>query len=283
MIYVAFQGEPGAFSEEAAISLLGSQTQLLPCNSFESMFDEGHQGKADMILAPLENSLIGSISRCYDLLLESSLQIIAEVVHPIHHCLIGCQESSFEDIKTVESHPAALAQCEKFFAANPKIKAIATNDTAASVRRVIERSDPTVAAIASYRACLIYKGKLLGQNLEDNSQNYTRFGLLTSKDKASKKSTKFSIPNKLSLAFYPSKADNELCRLLQYFTDHNIELLKIETRPIKGRPWNYSFCLDLRACLEKEQLKNILEDLQNQGYKLQFLGFYPEMLMPKQN
>lgn len=281
MMYVAFQGESGAFSEEAAISFLGSQIQFLPCPSFESMFAMGSQGKANMILAPLENSLIGSISRCYDLLLESSLEIIAEVVHPIKHCLIGCEGSSFENIKVVESHPAALAQCEKFFLANPTIKAVATNDTAASVRRVIERSDPTIAAIASKRACNIYKGKLLAEHLEDNSQNYTRFGLLTSK--ANKEINKFSVPNKLSLAFYPSKTDKGLCQLLQFFTEHNIELLKIETRPIKGQPWHYSFCLDLRACLKKEQIKNILQDLQNLGYKLHFLGFYPEMITPKEN
>src|SRR5690349_16932696 len=103
MTYVAFQGESGAFSEEAAISFLGEQTQFLPCPSFESMFAMGNQGKASMILAPLENSLIGAISRCYDLLLESSLQIVAEIVHPINHCLIGCENSYFENIEVVES------------------------------------------------------------------------------------------------------------------------------------------------------------------------------------
>lgn len=280
MTYVAFQGELGAFSEEAAISLLGTQTKFLPCASFESMFAMGSQGKANLILAPLENSLIGSISRCYDLLLESSLQIIAEVIHPIKQCLIGCENSSFETIEIVESHPAALAQCEKFFLANPKIKALATNDTAASVRRVIERNDHRIAAIASQRACTIYKGKLLAQHLEDSSQNYTRFGLLTSKEEAKKEINKFSMPNKLSLAFYPTKSDNELCQLLSFFTKHNIELLKIDTHPIKSQPWNHCFCLDLRVCLE-EELKQILTSLETQGYKLQFLGFYPEMLLPK--
>ncbi len=283
MKYVAFQGEIGSYSEEAAISLLGVQTQFLPCATFESMFAMGEEEKAQLVFAPLENSLIGIISRSYDLLLESSLQIIAEFIHPIKHCLIGCEDSSIENIEVVESHPAALAQCEKFFLANPKIKAVATNDTAASVRRVIERANPTIAAIASARACKIYQGKLLAENLEDDSQNYTRFGLLTLAKNASQESAKFSIPNKLSLVCYPSKINGSLSKIVQFFTENNLELLKIETRPIKGQPWNYSFGLDLRAYIQQEQLNKMLEVLQKQGHNLQLLGFYPEMRIPNTN
>ena len=177
---VAFQGERGAFSEEAAVKLLGEDIELVPRPTFESLFVALDEGAADYILAPVENSLAGSVHRSYDLLLESSLHISAEVIIPIRHHLIGCADATFDGIKSVESHPVALAQCERFFAAHPQIQRIATEDTAGSVAKVIKLGDPTRAAIAGSRAASIYGGKVLQHNLEDHTENYTRFVLLTS-------------------------------------------------------------------------------------------------------
>ena len=157
---IAFQGERGAFSEEAAVKLLGDQIKLVPCPTFEDLFASIKAGQADRILAPIENSLMGSVHRCYDLLIESSLTIVAEVVIPIAHHLIGCVGASFASVRVVESHPVALAQCERFFAAHPEIKRVAMDDTAGSVRRVIERGDPSYAAIAGRRAAMIYGGSI---------------------------------------------------------------------------------------------------------------------------
>ncbi len=176
---VAFQGERGAFSEEAAVKLLGAGVGLVPCPTFESLFAAVAEGRADCALAPLENSLAGSVYRAYDLLLQSALHITAEVIIPINHFLIGCPGATSETIQTVESHPVALAQCEHFFGAHPHLRRIATEDTAGSVARVVRRNDPTCAAVAGRRAAEFYGGVILREHLEDHQENYTRFVLLT--------------------------------------------------------------------------------------------------------
>src|SRR5258706_8207686 len=134
---IAFQGERGAFSEEAAIKLFGDDARLVPCRTFEKMFAAVSEDLADCALAPIENSLAGSVHRTYDLLLQSPLHISAEGVIPIAHHLIGNQESSLQTITTVESHPVALAQCERFFATHRHLERLATDDTAPRVRRVV--------------------------------------------------------------------------------------------------------------------------------------------------
>src|SRR5215510_9662489 len=176
---VAFQGEPGAFSEEAAVSLLGGDVTLVPRPTFDSLFGSIEEGVADLILAPIENSLAGFVHASYDHLLDSKLQISAEVIIHISHCLIGCPGTSFDQISAVESHPVALDQCRRFFATNPQIRRIATEDTAGSVARILSTGDPTHAAIAGRRAAEKYGGEILREHLEDSSENYTRFLLLT--------------------------------------------------------------------------------------------------------
>ena len=153
---IAFQGERGAFSEEAAVKLLGEDIQLVPRTTFEALYTSIKDGVADYILAPIENSLAGSVHRSYDLLISSGLHIQAEVVIPIVHNLIGVPGAAFERITQVSSHPVALAQCERFFASHPTIKRVATDDTAGSVREVMGAGDPTKAGIASKRAASVY-------------------------------------------------------------------------------------------------------------------------------
>jgi prephenate dehydratase len=183
---IAFQGEHGAFSEDAAIELLGPHVihgvDLQPCATFASLFASIDAGRADYILLPVENSLVGLIQTAVELLEESSLVVVGEVAIPIRHHLIGCPGSVFEEIETVESHPAALAQCKLFFAAEPQIKAIETDDTAGSVARVIKRGNRKHAAIAGRRAAKLYGGSIIRSNLEDHPDNHTRF-LLLARDK----------------------------------------------------------------------------------------------------
>ena len=176
---VAFQGERGAFSEEAAIKLLGSSIELIPRPTFEAMFAAIADGVADLVLAPVENSLAGSVYRCYDLLLESQLTIQAEVILPISHNLIGTPGAVFEQVRIVQSHPVALAQCTRFFEQNPAIQRIIAEDTGGSVREVVRAGDPSRAAIASRRAAEIYGGSIIRTHLEDHPENYTRFLLLS--------------------------------------------------------------------------------------------------------
>ncbi len=176
---VAFQGEHGAFSEDAAIKLLGPDIELVPRRNFGALFSSVDEGVADYVLAPVENSLIGSIQPAVDLLRESSLEIAGDVVIQIQQNLIGCRGALFEEIAAVESHPAALAQCERFFAAHPGIVKIESEDTAGSVSRIIALGDRKRAAIAGRRAAELYGGSILREDLQDQPENYTRFLLLS--------------------------------------------------------------------------------------------------------
>ena len=193
---VAFQGEHGAFSEDAALKLLGPEIQLVPRRTFDTLFRSLDEGLAEYVLVPVENSLIGAIQPAVDLLNKSSLGIVGEVAIPIRQHLIGCPGAVFEEIVAVESHPAALAQCRRFFAAHPGIKRVETEDTAGSVARIVEGCDRTRAAIAGRRAAEVYGGSILRENLEDRPENYTRFLLLSAQDESNgQRVQKFNFEN----------------------------------------------------------------------------------------
>jgi prephenate dehydratase len=266
---VAFQGERGAFSEEAALKLLGEQIELVPRPTFEAAFAAIREGLSDSILAPIENSLAGSVHRSFDLLVESDLSIHGEVVIPIVHNLIAIPGATLQTIAVVESHPVALAQCEQFFAANPRLRRIATEDTAGSVRDVLRAGDPTRAAVASRRAAELYGGVILRDHLEDNRENYTRFLLLSPSQEA--------VPDadKLSLVFELDHRPGALLHALDPFARRGINLMKIESRPVHGRPWQYRFYLDLQASRANPEVAAALKELGNAVVNLRILGCYP--------
>jgi len=265
---VAFQGERGAFSEEAAVKLLGEEIVLVPRPTFEAAFTAIREGAADYILAPIENSLAGSVHRSFDLLVDSKLNILAEVVIPIAHNLIAVPGAKLEDITVVESHPVALAQCEQFFAAHPRIKRIATEDTAGSVREVVKSGDRIRAAIAGRRAAEIYSGVILQEHLEDNCENYTRFLLL------SESTTVPENADKLSLVFQLDHRPGALFHALEPFARRDLNLLKIESRPVHGSPWQYRFYLDLQASRRDPEVAAALRELGSLVVNLRILGSY---------
>lgn len=267
---IAFQGERGAFSEEAAVKLLGENIQLVPRPTFETMYSSIQDGVADYILAPIENSLAGSVHRSYDLLIAGGLQIRAEVVIPIVHNLIGVPGATFERITQVSSHPVALAQCERFFANHPTIKKITAEDTAGSVNEVIRAGDPTKAAIASRRAAAVYGGKILQEHLEDHPENYTRFLLLAATGEVAENA------DKLSLVLHLAHKPGSLCQVLNAFAKRNLNLLKIESRPIPGTPWSYCFYLDLQASLKDSNTRLALDELKDHADSIKILGCYPQ-------
>ena len=266
---VAFQGERGAFSEEAAFALLGECVRPVPRPTFESLFGAVREGVADFVLAPVENSLAGTVHQTYDLLVESRLTITAEVIRPITHNLIGCAGTTFESIRTIESHPVALAQCLRFFAANPQVRRVASDDTAASVRRVVESADPTRAAIASARAARLYGGTILRERLEDHSENYTRFLLLSPTPLADERA------DKLSLVVRLRHKPGALYAALEPLARRGIDLLKIESRPVRGEPWQYRFYLDLQATADEPRVVEALAELRQQVEEVRLLGCYP--------
>ena len=248
---VAFQGELGAFSEAAAIQLLGEEIITVPRATFDFAFRAIAEGAADALLAPVENSLAGSVVRVYDLLLESNLGIIAETILPIEHHLIGCPGATLLDLKSVLSHPMALAQCEKFFLSHPELKRVPAEDTAGSVRDVLARGDKSAAGIAGRRAAIRYGGEILAESIQDNAENFTRFVLLVPADSSNENELLRPQVNtkvhKLSLAMRLAHQPGALLAALQPFSEHGVNLLKIESRPIHGRPWEYQFFLDVQT------------------------------------
>jgi prephenate dehydratase len=267
---IAFQGERGAFSEEAAVKLLGEDIQLVPRTTFEALYTSLQEGVADYILAPIENSLAGSVYRSYDLLISSGLHIQAEVVIPIAHYLIGVPGAKFERITQVSSHPVALAQCERFFASHSNIKRVASDDTAGSVREVMAAGDPTKAGIASKRAAKVYGAAILREHLEDHPENYTRFLLLATSAEIAENA------DKLSLVLHLAHKPGSLCSALGAFANRNLNLLKIESRPIPGTPWSYCFYLDLQASLNHPESRVALEELKRFTDSVKVLGCYPQ-------
>ena len=271
---IAFQGAPGAFSEEAAVKLIGKEIALVPRPTFESLFSSIDDQSADYILAPIENSLAGFVHACFDLLLDSRLFIIGEVIIPISHCLIGCPGAAFETISTVESHPVALDQCRRFLAANPQIRRIAAEDTAGSVARVIDRCDPARAAIAGRRAAEKYGGVILREHLEDSSENYTRFLLLSPTAEFAEDA------DKLSLVIELPHQPGALHSALEPFARRGIDLLKIEGRPVKGRPWEYCFYLDVRGSASQGEVMDTLAELGHSRVETRILGSYRSAQVP---
>lgn len=274
---IAFQGERGAFSEEAAVQLLGESVSLVPRGSFESTFKAIDERAADYILAPIENSLAGSVHRSFDLLVESRLTIVAEVIIPIVHHLIGPSDTSFERITTVQSHPVALAQCERFFSEHPQLKRIAAEDTGGSVREVTAAGDPARAAIASRRAAAIYGGAILREHLEDDRENYTRFLLLSPNGRDVQNA------DKLSLVFEVDHRPGALFHALEPFAKRGINLMKIESRPVHGSPWQYRFYLDLQTPAGAAGAESALEELRRQVVALRVLGSYPSAKIAERN
>lgn len=267
---VAFQGERGAFSEEAAIKLLGENIELVPRPTFDLLYSSIAEGLADFILAPIENTLAGSVHRSYDLLLESGLHIKREIIRPISHFLIGIPGSSLESITLVQSHPIALMQCERFFAEHPWIRRIATEDTAGSVRDIMQAADPSRAAIAGRRAAHVYGASILLDHLQDHFDNFTRF-LLLSPDPTVPEGA-----DKLSIAVRLAHKPGTLHDALGVFAWRDLNLLKIESRPIPGSPFQYRFYLDIHASSKDPRAIGALAEIRNFVDEVTILGCYPQ-------
>ncbi|HEV3277420.1 MAG TPA: prephenate dehydratase [Terriglobia bacterium] len=265
---IGFQGEPGAFSEEAVRDLLGGYARAVPCPTWDATFAALAAGSVDALLVPIENSLAGSVLRVYDLLLEHGLWIAAETIRNIEHHLIACPGASLDSIRSVESHPMALAQCERLLAAHPEWARIPAEDTAGSARHVVESGDPTRAAIAGRAAAELYGGEILLEDIRDDKRNFTRFVLLLPAREV--------VPgaDKMTLAMRLVHRPGALLDALQPFARHGVNLLKIESRPIHGCPWEYQFFLDVGA--ERAQdLEKALDELRQGAEEVRVLGLYP--------
>jgi prephenate dehydratase len=268
---VAFQGEPGAFSEAAAIQFLGERITTVPRATFDAAFRAMEERSADALLAPVENSLAGSVVRVYDLLLQSQLTIVAETILPIEHHLIGCPGATLQGLRSVASHPMALAQCERFFSSHPELRRVPAEDTAGSVREALARGDKSGAAIAGRRAADLYRGVILAEDIQDNAENFTRFVLLVREKGAA--AWLSAEARKISLAMRLAHRPGALLASLEPFAKHGVNLLKIESRPIHGRPWEYQFFIDVEAA-DVARLDQALTEVREATSELRVLGRY---------
>ena len=273
-IRVAFQGEMGAFSSEAARQLLGEEIQLIPCETFDKMFAAVEAHDADYCLAPLENSLFGSVYQNYDLLLKHDFQIVGETTLRIVHNLIATSETKLEDIKSIYSHPVALGQCRNFLAAHPTMKSIVASDTAGSVKMIMESREAGAAAIASSLAAAVYSAKILMSGIEDDPQNFTRFSLLARADEAASHPLPEIEQAKTSIVFSLENKTGSLYRAMAVFALREIDLTKIESRPMIGRPWEYSFYLDFNGHTAEKRVQNALAHLAEFAPSVKILGCY---------
>jgi chorismate mutase/prephenate dehydratase len=268
-ISVAFQGEIGAYSEEAAFQFFGTAIQLKPCESLDDVFKVVEQDEVQFGVVPAENSLEGSISRVYDLLLDLSLKVCGEIELRVVHCLIGVPEARLDLIKKVYSHPQALGQC-KTFLRQLGCELIPTYDTAGSVKIIKEMGTTDSGAVASARAAEIYGMKVLTREIEDNPNNFTRFFILAKHDSPP------SGNDKTSIVFSVKHKPGALYQSLKELAVRNINLTKIESRPTRQKPWEYNFYLDFDGHREDKVFQEALENLENTSLFVKVLGSYPK-------
>ena len=270
---VAFQGELGAYSEMAVYSFFGDSAEVKPCESFDDVFENVKTGNVDYGVVPIENSIEGSVNRTYDLFLEYDLKVCGEIIIRISHCLIGHKGASINQIKTVYSHPQALAQCRKFLEQH-KLKAISTFDTAGSVKMIKEKKLMEDAAIASERAAQIYGMTILEREIEDIKNNSTRFFVLDKHD------SPYSGKDKTSIIFAAKSIPGALFKVLKEFADRDINLTKIESRPTKQTLWEYHFYLDFEGHRTEIKCQQALESIKNKTIFVKILGSYKAAKKP---
>src|SRR5215211_2608511 len=263
---VAFQGEPGAYSEQAVFNYFGD-VETQPCESFEIVFDSVVSGACDAGLIPIENSLAGSIHQNYDLLLRHDLHIIGEYLLRVQHCLIALPGVQKNEIKKVISHPQALGQCSAYLR-GLGVKAESVYDTAGSVKMLKESGARDTAAIASRRAAEIYGMQILEEGIEDNPENYTRFLAI------SKTGLQPEGEAKTSIVFTLKNKPGALFKALSVFALRDIDLTKIESRPLQGQPWEYLFYIDFLGAAHEETARKALDHLGEYALMLRVLGSY---------
>jgi prephenate dehydratase len=272
---VAFQGERGAFSQVAVHQLLGAHVEVVPCQRFDEAFGILARGKVDAAVIPVENTLHGSVHENYDNLLKYKLPIVAETNVRIVHNLIALPGVRTNKIRRVYSHPVALNQCLKFFADRPNLERVPFYDTAGSVKMLVEERPPDAAAIASEVAAEIYGAKVLRRSIEDDRLNFTRFVLLRGKKAARELPKAGKTGYKTSLVFATCNEPGYLFRALSVFALRDINLAKIESRPLRGKPWEYLFYLDLHGRIDDEPVKRALGHLSELTDFQRVLGCYP--------
>jgi chorismate mutase/prephenate dehydratase len=268
-ITVAFQGEIGAYSQEAALSYFGHSIETRPYEKLEDVFQAVETGEVNFGVVPVENSLEGSISKTYDLLLDSILKVSGEIEYRVSHCLIANPGTTLDGIKSVYSHPQALGQCQAFIR-QLNLEIVPAYDTAGSVRLIKEKNIRDGAAIASRQAAEYYGMNILSCGIEDNQQNFTRFFILGQHDAPP------TGQDKTSLVFSVKHRPGSLVGLLNELAEQGVNLTKIESRPTRQKPWEYNFYLDFEGYHEDPAAREALTNLERNSIFVKVLGSYPK-------
>jgi chorismate mutase/prephenate dehydratase len=268
---VAFQGEPGAYSESAVYQFFGSKTRVKPCMDFRDVFESVKRLGVDAGVVPVENSIEGSVNQNYDLFFNYDLKVCGEVIVKIAHCLIANPGASLDQIKTVYSHPQALAQCRSFLE-HLKYEQIPAYDTAGSVKLIKEQKLMSAAAIASERAAEIYDMQILAKDIADNKENYTRFVILSEYD------SPVTGKDKTSIIFSAKHEPGSLYHTLGEFAKRKINLTRIESRPTKKTAWEYNFYLDFEGHRTEPKCAETLKALEKYTTFIKILGSYPKAI-----
>ena len=279
-IRVAFQGERGAFSEEAARRILGSRIEPCPKREFDEMFEAVIRDEADCAMVPIENTLAGSVIKNYDLLVENDLEIMGEVVLRVAHNLIAPRGTRLANLKRIYSHPVALAQCEDYLhelrRSLPGLEVLPAYDTAGAVKLVVANRRRDEAAIASRAAAVTYHAQILAEGIESNPQNFPRVFVMARPDRRGGVPLKTrSRERKPSIVFRTTNKPGALFAALEAFAKGKIDLAKIESRPIVGRPWEYSFYLDFIGDRNAPAARRALASLTLVAESLRIFGSYP--------
>jgi prephenate dehydratase len=270
----AYQGTRGANSEDAAIDLLSKDAKLLPRDTLEDLFLSVTNGEARYGVVPIENTLAGSIHAAYDLLFDNDVKIVGETVRHILFALIAPPGVALNQVRQALSHPVALAQCGQFFRRHPQIQPVPVYDTAGAVERVIREGLSDAAAVATRRAADVYGGVILAESIQDHAENYTRFLLITpskSPDPPSRQTDNY----KTTIVFSVGNVPGALYHSLRPFAERRIDLAKIESRPLRGSPFEYLFYLDVIGRADSSPVADALNELHAQAKSVRVLGTYP--------
>jgi prephenate dehydratase len=266
---VAFQGELGAYSQRAVRALFEDASPV-PMHSLRKVFEAVDIGAVDFGAVPLENSHAGSINDTYDLLVRHGVQIVAETIVRISHCLLAPKGTGIEDVRAVYSHSQALDQCEEFL--DPlEVKCIAVHDTAGAARLVAESQEEGAAAIASAEAGELYGLEVLAADIEDRADNSTKFVVISRGA-----TTRFGTPEKTSIVFATADVPGALYKCLREFADRHVNLSKLESRPSRAKAWQYYFYLDFDVPARDPSAQEAMQALSAHTAFMRLLGSYPK-------